>query len=784
MFHSFATTTSAYYFMKHILLGFLFFIFGFNLLAQTGTVRGFVYDQKTGEAVIFTNVILKGTSYGVPTDVNGYYSISKVPVGKYTLTINNITYEKYELEIEITADNVLTRKIVLAPGGKKLKEFTVNAKSEEKKTDVKMSVTQATSDDIKGIPSIGGDADIATYFQTVPGVVTTGDQGGQMYVRGGSPVQNKVLLDGMVIYNPFHSIGFFSVFETDIIKNADIYTGGFGAEYGGRISSVMDITTRDGNTNRFGGKASVSPFTAKLILEGPLKKPKEAGDGSITYVLAGKTSYLEQSSKILYSYIDTAGLPFNYTDLYGKVSFKGRNGSKLNIFGFNFSDQVRYQQISDLNWQSYGIGSNFVVIPGASPVLIGGKFSFSDYKITLAEANLNERFSSVNSFNLGFDFKYFIKEDEIKYGVEVSGFSTDYNTFNSSGRKLEQKDNTTELGSYVSYKMVKGLFVIEPSFRFQYYATLKNASPEPRLGIKYNLNENLRFKFAGGMYSQNLISANSDRDVVNLFYGFLSGPDNLQKEITDEDGNTRERTHLLQKANHLILGAEYDLTDKISFNVEGYYKRFTQLSNINRNKLFNDDPGVDEPDILKKDFIIETGNAYGVDMVLKYTNKQLYLWGVYSLGKVDRWDGVQTYSPIFDRRHSVNLVGSYKFGKENSWEINGRWNFGSGLPFTQTQGYYNKQDFSEGTGSEVSTANSDELAIIYAQLNGGRLPTYHRLDINIKKTIKFNEHTTMEISAGGTNVYDRENIFYVDRVSTEKVYQLPFLPSIGVNITF
>jgi hypothetical protein len=768
---------------KYIILIFTVFLTLFSV-AQMGTIRGFVYDEKTGEPVIFTNVILKGTSLGVPTDVNGYYSITKIPPGSYVLTVSNLTYDNYELPVEVEENKILSKQIFLLEGSKKLREFTVSSDNQEKKTDVTMSVTKATSDDIKGIPSIGGDADIATYFQTVPGVVSTGDQGGQMYVRGGSPIQNKVLLDGMVIYNPFHSIGFFSVFETEIIRNADIYTGGFNAEYGGRISSIMDITTRDGKSNRFAGKVSASPFTAKLVLEGPLRKPKKPGDGSITYVLTGKRSYLAESSKLFYSYIDTAGLPFNYTDLYGKISFNGKNGSKFNLFGFNFTDQVKYQAVSDLKWNSYGVGSNFIMVPGSSPVLIEGKFSFSDYKISLLEENLQERTSSVGGFNLGFDFKYFIKDSELKYGIEVSGFSTDYTSFNSVGRKLQQKENTTELSAYMTYKIVAGLFVIEPSFRLQYYATLKNTSPEPRLGIKYNVNENLRLKLAGGVYSQNLISANSDRDVVNLFYGFLSGPDNLQDEITDEDGNVTERKHSLQKANHAILGAEYDISKRVSINVEGYLKRFTQLTNTNRNKVFNDDPDIDAPDIFKKDFIIEIGNSYGVDFVLKYTTNKLYLWGVYSLGKVTRWDGIRTYSPIFDRRHSVNLVGSYKFGENNSWEVNARWNYGSGLPFTQTQGYYHKLDFSGGTGTNVGQENSDELAIAYASLGGGRLPSYHRLDISIKKTITLGENSILEINLGATNMYNRDNIFYVDRVTTEKVYQLPLLPSLGASLTF
>jgi hypothetical protein len=154
---------------------------------------------------------------------------------------------------------------------------------------------------INKLPSVG-EPDLAQYLQVLPGVVFTGDQGGQLYIRGGLPIQNKVLLDGMVIYNPFHSIGLFSVFDNDIMRNADVYSAGFGAEYGGRTSSIMDITTRDGNKKHLSGKVSASTFGAKLTLEGPLKKLKEDGKGSSSFLLSGKTSYLPQTSKTLYPY--------------------------------------------------------------------------------------------------------------------------------------------------------------------------------------------------------------------------------------------------------------------------------------------------------------------------------------------------------------------------------------------------------------------------------------------------------------------------------------------------
>lgn len=761
------------------------------LAFSQSTIKGFVYDKQSGEPVIFTNVFLYKTSYGAVTDVNGYYSISGLPEGEYSLMVTSLGYDSLKIKVNLNKDQIVSRKLFLAKGSVQLNEFEVSSERQEAKTEVKMSVVKITAKQINKLPTVGGESDLAQYLQVLPGVIFTGDQGGQLYIRGGSPVQNKVLMDGMIVYNPFHSIGLFSVFETDIIRNADVYTGGFNAEYGGRISSIMDITTRDGNSKHFGGKTSISPFGGKLILEGPIVKPKKQGDSYISYIISGKSSFLDKSSKLLYSYIDTAGLPFNFTDIYGKVSFSGDNGSKLNLFGFNYRDRVNYRNIADIEWENTGAGGNFVLVPLYSTVLVEGNFAYSKYDIIQSPpsdvdgvSSINERSSSINGFNLGLDFTYFILENEIKYGVEVVGLSTEFKFFNSLNREIEQSQNTNELSGYLKYKWSLGKLIVEPSFRGQFYAAYNTFSPEPRLGIKYNLADRVRLKVAGGLYSQNLISANSDRDVVNLFYGFLTGSDDLQNNFTEQDGSIRPVKHKLQKANHYIVGIEYDLTKKISVNLEAYLKDFTQLTNLNRNKIFDDDEKFeDKPEIQRKDFIVETGKAKGIDLVVKYDYKRYYFWAVYSIGIIDRWDGLQSYNPVFDRRHNVNLVGSMTFGKNLNWELNGRWNFGSGFPFTQTQGFYELHTFSDGTGSDYTTDNGD-LGIQYGALNAGRLPSYHRLDLNVKYKQLLTNDLELEANLGVTNAYNRQNIFYFDRITYDQVNQLPIMPSVGISLTF
>ena len=274
-----------------------------QLYAQgTGTVRGFVYDKATGEPVLFTNVYLKGTTLGAATDVNGYYSITKIPVGSYFLMVTSVEYDTLSTQVDIVAGEILTKKLYLEKRTISLTTVNISAEKQEAKTEVKASVTKITPKELKQLPSVGGEPDLVQYLQVLPGVVFSGDQGGQLYIRGGTPVQNKVLLDGMVVYNPFHSIGLFSVFDTDIIRNADVYAGGFGSEYGGRISSVMDIKTRDGNKKRFGGKISTNPFVSKVLFEGPIKKAAKEGDGDASFIISGKSSFLDKTSKSLYSY--------------------------------------------------------------------------------------------------------------------------------------------------------------------------------------------------------------------------------------------------------------------------------------------------------------------------------------------------------------------------------------------------------------------------------------------------------------------------------------------------
>lgn len=779
--------------MKNFLLPVLLLIFigaGFSALAQgsKGKIKGFIMEASSEAPIPFGNVVIKGSlpKIGTVANEDGYYVLNNVPNGSRTVVFSAVGYKSKEIKVKVVNGGLYSQNAVLEEDTEVLDDVVITADRQKRETKVLVAVTTLDPKEITQF-SVGGDPDIIKALQVLPGVITTGDQGGQVYIRGGAPIQNLILLDGMVIYNPFHSIGFFSVFDVDIIRSADVYSGGFAAEYGSRNSAVMDIQTRDPNRKRFAGKLSSSTYTSKLLLEAPLGAKNKNGFSSTSVLVSGKTSYLDRTSSIFYPYVETefGELPFSFNDIYGKLTTQSNNGSKLNLFGFSFDDAVRFGNNNSVAWNSIGGGADFTVVPPGSSTLISGDFSYSQYEIVSIENGGTPSSSGINGFNGGLDFTYFLREnDEFKYGVEAIGYSTIFSLGTEVGGSIEQIQNTTEFGTYFQYKLKQDRLIVQPGIRIHHYSSLDETSFEPRIGVKYNINDYLRVKASGGWFSQNLIAANNDRDVVNLFYGFLSGTSDVPSEFRGEP-----LTSDLQKATHIIAGFEIELNSKTTVNIEGYIKDFSQITNLNRNKIYEEAPeDRDVAEILVSDYIVEQGNARGLDFLIKYQDNDLNLWLTYSLGKITRDDGITVYAPHFDRRHNLNFVGNYSFGKDKTWEMSLRYNFGTGFPFTPTQAYYGDHPFTTTNGQvdaayDYTTENGD-FGTLYGDLNTKRLPNYHRVDFSIKKTIKVTNNQTLEVSAGATNILNYENVFYFDTQDFVRVNQLPIMPTLSLNYTF
>ncbi len=759
--------------MKRLLLSlFLTVILTSAALAQKGSIKGFIYDKASGEGIPYASVKVDGSDIGASTDDQGFFYIPNLEVKSYKLIFTYVGYTNQEQTVEVKKNQTVNLKIYMEVKSVELGGVEVSAEKQQKKTESRVSVISVTPGEMKRLPSVGGEPDVAQYLQVIPGVVSTGDQGGQIIIRGGTPIQTKFLLDGITIYNPFHSIGLFSIYETDIIKNVDVYTGGFPAQYGGRISAVVDVSTRDGNRKKFSGKVGASPFMAHALLEIPVIKLKEGRKTTASLILNTKISYLDQSSKVLYKYAGSNGLPYNFYDFYGKFSLSTGQGSKFNITGFNFRDNANFSA-ARYQWNTFGIGANFIAVPKNSNLYFNTHFSYSQYEIKLTEADNKPRKSLIGGFDIGMDFTYYLKNGELKYGLNVEGNRTEYSFINQFNQKYEQNQNTTDLGAYFTLHKYIKRFVVEAGGRIQYYGNISAFSAEPRLSMKVNVNDFLRFKLATGMYSQNFISSKSDRDVVNLFTGFLTGPD---ESATDANGKLYDKIRNMQRSVHGIFGVEIDLPKNVSFNIEPYYKYFWHLFNINRFKQFNSDPN----------WLLEKGDAFGLDVLGKWEFKGLYVYATYSLAWAHRNDGGQVYAPHFDRRHNVNVMVSYTFGKKKDYEVSARWNFGSGFPFTQTQGFYENLNFGNGISTNYTTDNGGpNLGILYdSKINGGRLPSYHRLDVSFRKVFNIKDKLKIELSASVSNAYNRQNIFYFDRVTFTRVNQLPIIPSMGLSFAF
>ena len=751
-----------------------FFLISVFAMAQNAVIKGFTYDESTGESLPYCTIQLMGTSFGALSDVTGAFLINKIPAGTYTVKVSLLGYIDLFDTVKVSGNTTLTKRYSISPNSQTLDAVQIVGENTRKEQETRTSVISVTPKDMSKMPAIGGQPDFAQYLQVLPGIISTGDQGGQLYVRGGTPVQNMLLLDGVILFNPFHSIGIFSVFDMDIMSSADVYTGGFGAEFGGRISSVMDIKTRDGNKKRLSGKVDINNIGGQLLFEGPLLKLKENRKTSISFILSGKGSFLDKSSKAFYPYVKNEdGLPYSFLDFYGKLTLATRNGTRWNIFGFNYDDRVRYSKVANYGWDNWGIGSNFLIVPGDAPTTIEGSLAYSKYSSELQDANFDPRKSSMDGFTFNLGFNYYLGNSLLKVGIDVVGYNTNYEYYTIYHAQRTIEDHTTDMSLFVKYKYnFRNKLLIEPGFRLQYYYSLGEVSPEPRLAFKYNILKNLRLKLAAGMYSQNLVSITSDRDVVSLFNGFLSSPlesDLLPNTLINDDKEMKGR---LQKSQHVILGLEYDPINPLSINIEGYYKNFSQLISANRYKMLESD----------NEFIWEKGNAYGGDISVKYEQKGVYLWFVYSLGWVKRDDGKITYFPHFDRRHNINLVASYSFGKRRSWEINCRWNFGTGFPFTQTQAYYPHYDPTHINDDYVNS--NEDVYFLLADLNQARLPSYHRLDLGAKKKFFLGPRHTLELYLSMTNIYNYKNVFYVNRTTNDIVYQLPFLYYFGMTWRF
>ncbi len=750
-----------------------------NLSNIRGELKGYVYEQETGFVIPLATVALLETTLGSVTNEYGFYLVRKIPVGKYTMVVRCVGYEEARFTINISSEQPESQVVKLAKKSFELEAATITAGRKRWERMTPVGTQRLTVESMKNTPSLGVQSDLAQVLQTLPGVIFTGDRGGQLFVRGGAPIHNKVIMDGMTIINPFHSIGFISVFDTEILQSVDVYSAAYGAQYGGRVSSIMDIRTRPGNRTSFRGTASQSNIGYGLLLEGPLKKMTDSTNGSISYILSTKGSILRSSAPVLYPWLDSLGLPYRYNDFYGKVSFMEKNGNQFDVFGLHYSDAVIYKSAIRSQWNTTGGGFGFIISPAQSNTLFINRLALSRYAAQYGDPSSSPKSTIYDNLDMSIKGIHILDRFELTWAAEFTTVHTMYSYTRFDEMHIRDDMYTSDGIVLFQTKILWPKWILEPGLHLRIYSAIFTLYPEPRIKARYNISKNLSLNLAAGLYSQNLSSTSSEQDVVSVFQGFYTGIDAVEKYYRG-----LRIYKPTQQAWHAVAGLSWFDQKNLKLSAEIYVKDFYRLINYNQHQVYRYlgfDP--DFPEYLSAPYIYETGWAYGIDFLLDYNVANYSVWLAYSFAYVTRQDEFAAYVPHFDRRHNLNLLGSYRFGKNRSWIARARWQFGSGFPFTQSAGFYEEFKSEDGT-FWIDPWSEGDLAILYGPINEGRLPAYHRLDLSVNRAWKFPSGQQIELGASILNVYNRKNVFYFDRISQTRVNQLPIMPSLGIVFKF
>lgn len=722
--------------------------------AQDIVIRGLISDQQTGRPLEAANITLQTVPgsdvFGTTSDSNGFFYLGKLNSGKYIFKVRYVGFETY-IDTLYLEDNTAIN--VALSYAEVQEEVTVIVSRIE---NLDPGQTRINSLDLQRVPTPGGNGDIAGFLQTQPGVVMAGDRGGQLFIRGGIPSENMVLMDGSLIYQPFHIVGFFSVFPEEVISKADLFAGGFGPRYSGRTSSVLDVRLQNGNLYDRNWSASMSPFISDLFFESPLVE----GKSSVLISLRG--SLIESTSQF---YPERQPLRFNSQLLkYSSISERGMNCS-IHILRTYDRGKLDYDMGDFYKW------SNFVSGGGCSAASNNSKVSYLDLNFGVSyfsneagRPDLPIRFSSVTKSFIDFHLVQYLFNWRLDYG-----FLTSYNKLHydiASRFASVQASNTVFLNTSAYLKLsisVADKLSFEPGLSYTSYVGKLKGSLEPRLKLSWQPrgNPGEEIHAALGIYYQPLIGVSDYRDIGTAFTAWMLIPDKDRK----------------LQSNHAIIGWRQPLNNHLKLSVEGYYKKMSNIpvSEWHPSAQFSTDLSYADGFVYGTDFRLDFyhsvffgGIGYGYSLTeYKVSQEHFLTW----LGKKSL-----SYNPPHDRRHQINIQAGFKI--ENfTTKIN--WMYGSGMPFTQPMGF--DSYFSFRNGPPQIKESYGEPRVLLESPFAGMLPAFHRLDVSVEQTTEIRD-VKVNIIAGVVNAYNWKNLFYYDVYSQKSIMQLPFLPYITLKI--
>lgn len=736
-------------------------------------ISGFVKDAESGEVIPFADVYLKDENIGTLTDRNGYYVLSSIPEGEHTVAVSIIGYRPVEKIILIRGGERVRFDARLKSEPVPLKGITVTAERERFKKEVDVGVRQLKLRDLKMAPGFI-EQDLFKSLQILPGVAAISDFSSALYVRGGSPDQNLVLLDGVNVYSPYHLGGLFSTFNLDALKNAEFHAGAFPTEYGGVVSSVLDVEMKQGNSEHFEGRWDVSLLSSKVVLEGPIPK------GS--FLIAGRRTYIDAFTYGVSKLLGKKGIyfpyfPYYFSDLQSKVNLDLSEKNRLTVSGF-FGDDVicfgdKKNEKSDFRWGNYTLGLKwrYLFTPKIFSALLLTKSRYrmaltNVYSISETETGEVKLRLGIGDIGMKGDITYFPHPN---HTIKIGGEGKLLNIYN-----LLKQDTVTFLDShekpdYASLYLLDKWqytpkFLLNLGLRGEYFTGGDYFRLSPRLGAKYLLRDDFALKAGHGHYYQFLNIPFPRNEImmklpVFMFEQWLPANENFKPA----------------SAIHYTVGAEKWLASDVNLSLEGYYKTMDNLLEINMPFAWLGGENSKNDSLV---FNIGTGWASGVEVLLKRKDS----WIGYSFAVTKRtFDSVSFY-PIFDSRHNFNIAWTLPLGR--TWNLSLQWIYRSGFPYTGPIGRYQYVEIDPNGGENYY------WVLIYGRRGGFRYPAYHRLDVGIEKAFKlFGVRFTGYLQV--VNLYARKNVLWFDYdFDTEPPKRKPFsmlpipIPSFGIRGSF
>ncbi|MFQ6678061.1 MAG: carboxypeptidase-like regulatory domain-containing protein [Fidelibacterota bacterium] len=780
------------FFLKAIKLSlfFLFFYHNSTVIAQTSRLTGIITDGKTGETLIGANVFFQETGRGMATDRNGYYVIDNIEADSLTLIVSFLGYVQYKNKIHFTADRIQRINISLNPEVLTLAEVDVSAEKIARQFNIQPSRVNLSTRQIRSIPSVL-EPDIFRTIQALPGVLTPSEFSTGLIIRGGNTDQNLILLDGITVYNPSHLGGVFSNFIVDAIKDAELIKGGYNAEYGGRLSAVLNVTSREGNSKKFDAKMNISILSAQTTLEGPI--PNGA------WLVSGRRTYFD---KVL-EQTDFNVPPYYFYDLQGHVFTDITSKDRVSISFYNGKDVFVFDDLGmDTYWGNETISSSYRRI--FNDLLVGNFLLASSRFFTFfnlgGESGIIQD-NTIHDLTASANLTYF-QNDKMtwKFGGHWKELGFNYDNAFADSSIFVIKKSPVETAAYVKLKWIpRKRFIIEPGFRMNSYnAHPDKFFPDLRLGLKYLLTKNRYINFALGNYHQFIMTVQDDYNPTLLDFWMA----------IDESVDPG-------KSIQVVLGYEEYFGEKYKLQIETYYKDLKNMLTFVDTRASSDEIISDEK--LTDMFDEANGYAYGFEVFAQKLAGRLNGWVSYTYSISRKLMGGKEYFTNWDRRHAFTIIGSYHINKK--WELNWQWSYQSGQAFTPILGYYIENlDYTfDNTVGGFST--------IPGSRNSGRYPDYHRLDLGAVRHFKLKK-MNLDLYLQVINSYNRDNIFryfytvgniyngldddadwekdkhdtngngYPDpgepnvdepdegKVTRSDISVFPIIPSIGINISF